>query len=70
MKFMCPFCGKVHKLNGFRNIFCSCEEQAKFYILSGYWLSRRNGKRVDLDFSTKYELSTWIAEHLDRGEEE
>lgn len=70
MKFMCPFCGKVHKLNGFRNIFCSCEDQAKLYILSGYWLSRRNGKRVDLDFSTKYELSTWIAEHLDRGEEE
>ena len=70
MKLMCPFCEKVHKLNSFRNIFCNCEDQAKLYILSGYWLSRKNGKRVDLDFSTRYALSTWISEHLDRGEEE
>lgn len=70
MKFICPFCGKLHKLNGFRNIICNCESRAKLYILSGYWLNRKDGSRVDLDFSTKYKLSTWIAEYLDRGEEE
>ena len=70
MKFMCPFCNKVHTLNGLRNIFCNCEAQAKLYILSGYWLNRKEGIRVDLDFSTKYNLSNWIAEYLDRGEEE
>lgn len=70
MKFICPFCGKLHKLNGFRNIICNCEYGAKLYILSGYWLNRKDGSRVDLDFSTKYKLSTWLAEQLDKGEEE
>ena len=54
MKFMCPFCNKVHKLNSFRNIMCDCEAHAKLYILSGYWLNRNTGEHVDLDFSTKY----------------
>ena len=70
MKFICPFCGKVHKLNGLRNIICNCESQGKLYILSGYWLSRKDGMHIDLDFSTKYKLSTWVSEYLDRGEEE
>lgn len=68
MKFMCPFCSKVHNLNGLKNIFCNCEEQAKLYILSGYWLSRKRGIRVDLDFSTRYELSNWIAKRLDEDD--
>ena len=44
------------------------EEQAKLYILSGYWLSRERGIRVDLDFSTRYELSNWIAKKLDEDD--
>lgn len=69
MKFMCPFCNKVHTITSVRNIFCDCSSKAKLYILSGYWLDRENGIRVDLDFVTRYELNKWIAEYLDRNDD-
>ena len=68
MKFICPFCAKTHVLTNLRNIMCPCKANAKLYILSGYWLNRTDGIRVDLDFQTRYELNKYIANFLDGDE--
>lgn len=59
----CPFCGKEHEVDSFRNVTCRCDSYTKLYVRKGFWLGRRGkheGERVMLQSEEKRALDGFI----------